>query len=191
MTQVLSHMEAVDAIVRALEPRAAFAFGCMCVGRAWPLLENWGQKNAPEVLVDIRQGIDSIWNWLDGSGLQPSGIVDRCDQVSPGDEPDDDSQTAQRVLNAVSTLAASVEEGVPEWCASIAQANLDLLDDYLYRVLHLSAFDPEDRTENDRVVANNELMTAEMFRQMRDLEILQHVHEGELIRRNLTERLLG
>ena len=164
---LLAHYDQVKKGVAGLGQASAFAFGASCAERSWSVYEHASAGRSWQRNDILRSNLDAIWLWLKGSSASPLVSASACEAAIPEESSELRDDLAFEVANNIFGLVALVEQDDPGHVYLAAQANLDLLDAFLYEIMGLNV-----SPENDAVIDNNSLMQAEIRRQLDDLAVL-------------------
>lgn len=164
---LLTHYDEVKKAVAGLRPASAFVFGASCAERSWGVYERASKGRQWQRRDVLRSNLDAIWLWLEGSQARPLVSASACEAAIPDEGNELPEDLGFEVANNIFGLVALVEQNDPGHVYLAAQANLDLLDAFLYEVTGLDV-----SPENDRAIDNHVLMQAEIRRQLDDLALL-------------------
>jgi len=163
------HLERIEQDLRDMPSTHSFAFAASCAERAWPIYERGARGKSWDKRQLLRGALDSVWEWLAGRAVRPSGLAAQCETaVFDDDHVEPSDAGAFYVSNNVFGLISIVENDQREYAAQSAMGNIDLLDSFLYERIELTS-----TSENDIMIDNHPLFQIEIERQMDDIAALR------------------
>ena len=164
---LLTHYDRVKRTLATMSPASAFAFGAGCAEREWGIYERVSTGRPWQRKEVLRSNLGAIWSWLEGREAEALVSASQCEDAIPDAGNDLADDLGFEVANSYFGLVSLVEAGDPGHVYLAAQANLHLLDAFLYDIA-----DMQVSPENDRDVDNHQLVQAEIQRQLEDLALL-------------------
>ncbi len=173
--QVVEFMKRVEAIIKRMSPRAAFAFALSCTERQWPVFER-ALESEPELSIDravFRRAIDSSWEYCLHNTTTTNDLLDTCRSRLPEEAANAFAATVQTISNSIVDLLNAIQRNDPAYSYHLSGRNLGLIELLLdEQGVLLDNLTDHEELDSEEVKQIRHLAQGEIEHQEKDLQRL-------------------
>lgn len=171
----IQHLDKAKQLLAASNNCAPYVFAMACVERLWIPYQQASQDAPDDTQAVYRMSLDLAWESLAGGKELSDETETVCERSIPDTNRPMIWLTRAAAVSFYSVICIIRRKKSGE-CFSVAKANLNLLDHFIYELTGLVI-----SRGNDLLVVEHELMKNEMRHQTEDLELLRQQTSVSLI----------
>ena len=166
MTQFtyLQHIDFIKDRLHEIGSTGSFTFATACTERLLPCYARAAVDQQWNRVDVLRSVLNRIWHWLLAEYQRPVGAAAECKAALPPASAEVLPNLGYEIVSAFYGLAATVERDHWHDCFHAADANLGVIEGFLYSTLGLPM-----SGDSDQIVHSHRLMIDEMERQLDDI----------------------